>query len=258
MNAERRPKAPPAFQFYPNDFVSGTRKMTTAEVGGYILLLCAQWDDGYVPGDDLIALAQTMRCTRSVAKSIWTRISDKFVRDESGQWKNERLERVRREQSDYKAKKAESGAKGAAARWRADSTARVLPIANVKQTDGSPVSDLQSPNDESKNDSSKERPPRDLMAYHEKCFVECYHRKPAAYGAKEAAQAKRLIQQYGFDRACELVQAYFSSADPWIRQTGHSFGPLSSNTTQNKLIAEMSGRAPKGDHLDGLREFARG
>lgn len=113
-------KAPPAFQFYPNDFVSGTRRMTTAEVGAYILLLCAQWDDGSVPGDDLVALAQTMRCTPSAAKKIWPRIQDKFIRDEQGGWRNTRLELVRQEQDAFRQLQAQKGAKGAKQRWQTD------------------------------------------------------------------------------------------------------------------------------------------
>jgi len=140
-------KAPPAFQFYPNDFVSGTRRMTTAEVGAYMLLLCAQWDDGSVPGDDLVALAQTMRCTRLVATKIWARICEKFVRDETGKWRNIRLENVRQEQTVYRAQRAQNGRKGAAERWQTHSGANGKPIAeplaNAWQNDGSPISDLQ-------------------------------------------------------------------------------------------------------------------
>ena len=35
---------PPAFQFYTDDFLGGVSDMTQAEVGAYILLLCAQWN----------------------------------------------------------------------------------------------------------------------------------------------------------------------------------------------------------------------
>lgn len=105
-------KAPPAFQFYPNDFVTGTRRMTTTEVGGYILLLCAQWDDGFVLGDDMQELANIMRCTKKVASSIWARVSEKFARNEVGEWRNARLEKVRREQQEFRARQADNGRLG--------------------------------------------------------------------------------------------------------------------------------------------------
>ena len=106
------PKHPPAFQFYANDFVTGTSRLTTPEVGGYILLLCEQWDKGSIPGDSLKALAQIMRCTSTSARSIWQSIEGKFVRGEDGQWRNARLERVRAEQLAYRAKQAANGSKG--------------------------------------------------------------------------------------------------------------------------------------------------
>lgn len=45
---------PPAFQFYPKDFLSSSRvaMMSADEVGAYILLLCYDWDNDGVPDDD--------------------------------------------------------------------------------------------------------------------------------------------------------------------------------------------------------------
>ena len=40
---------PPAFQFYPDDFIGGTCDLTTLEVGAYIRLLCYQWSRGKIP-----------------------------------------------------------------------------------------------------------------------------------------------------------------------------------------------------------------
>ncbi len=41
--------APPAFQFYADDFVAGTVCFTAEEVGAYIRLLCFQWGNGSIP-----------------------------------------------------------------------------------------------------------------------------------------------------------------------------------------------------------------
>ncbi len=245
-------KAPPAFQFYPNDFVTGTSRFTTTEVGGYTLLLCEQWTQGSVPGDELKRLATIMRCTPPTARSIWKTISTKFVRGEDGQWRNDRLERVRAGRSAYTQTQSEKGTKGAEKRWP-----RLSPRPSEK--DSSPISDLPSPKStESQNDSVLDRPPRDLLAVHDRLFQERYSHKPPNYGAKEALIAKNLIKQYGFDGASQLVEAFFASRDSWIQQTGHAFGPLASNTTQTKLIAEMSGHGARNDGRDWAREFIRG
>lgn len=43
---------PPAFQFYPDDFLAGTMHFTDAEAGLYIRLLCVQWSKGQLPCDN--------------------------------------------------------------------------------------------------------------------------------------------------------------------------------------------------------------
>lgn len=42
---------PPAFQFYPDDFIAGTIGMSPSERGAYITLLCHQWLHGWKPDD---------------------------------------------------------------------------------------------------------------------------------------------------------------------------------------------------------------
>jgi uncharacterized protein YdaU (DUF1376 family) len=110
-------KASPAFQFYPTDFMTGTSRMTTSEVGGYILLLCEQWNTGSVPGDDEKALALIMRCSRGAAKSIWRQVSAKFQRGPDGTWMNARMETERQKQSDYRDVQSQRGKASAEKRW---------------------------------------------------------------------------------------------------------------------------------------------
>jgi len=140
-------KAPPAFQFYPNDFVSGTRKMTTTEVGAYMLLLCAQWDDGFVPADDPVALAQTMRCTRTAGAKVWARIREKFIRDDAGRWRNARLEQVRAEQEAFRLRQAQNGARGGRPSKPNsnpnETQTEPKPIPKPNPDESSPISDLQ-------------------------------------------------------------------------------------------------------------------
>jgi hypothetical protein len=100
---------------------------------------------------------------------------------------------------------------------------------------------------------------KELLTLHEQLFGSRYDgAKSSRYGAREARQAKDLIERHGFDRACALLRQFFSSHDPFIEKSGHGLGVLASTTVQNRVIAELSGRGPVGDGLDGLREFARG
>ena len=127
---------PPAFQFYPDDFLGGVADMTQAEVGAYILLLCSQWGRGAIPPDpDRAAL---------IAKGpVSTHVLAKFP---NGQ--NPRLEAVRVEQDNYRQLQREKGlASGEARRKR--SLTEVQPPFNhgstTVQPDGQPKLNSPSP-----------------------------------------------------------------------------------------------------------------
>lgn len=238
---------PPAFQFYAERFVAGTDGLTTAEIGGYILLLCYQWRYGAVPGESMKRLGAIMRCGPNSARSIWASLRPKFTRTLDGVWRNDRLEEVRAEQQDYTTNKRVAGKKGAVARWQKHGTAIALPSENEPKTDGTDMALSTQRVVESKNDSTTGHTPRELFDVHQRLFVERYGQKPAYDNGKDASTLKKLIQKHGFPRAVELLTAYFASRDPWIAGCGHGLGPFASATVQNKLIAELSGRAPRSN-----------
>lgn len=255
---------PPAFQFYANDFVTGTSTLTTAEVGGYILLLCEQWDKGAIPGGDPKRLAQVMRCSQGLAKAIWASVSSKFARGDDGAWRNERLETVRAEQVLFRLRQAQNGSKGGRPRKPTGNPSHNPPDNpdhNPTQTHKKALRTPVSTRDESKNDSSAPVP-GDLLAEHQRLFLAKYGQKPM-YDGRDASVAQRLIRKLGLTKATALVEAFFSSRDRWIADCGHGLGCLASTTVQNKLIAEMSRSyvlqhpsAPSQDVLDTRRKIA--
>jgi uncharacterized protein YdaU (DUF1376 family) len=105
---------PPAFQFYPQDFLVGTADMTPEEVGAYIRLLCYQWAKGSLPNDQAKCAAMAASHGNAIA-SIW----HKFGIGEDGRMRNERLELVRLEQDQYRSKQSENAKK----RWVGNATA---------------------------------------------------------------------------------------------------------------------------------------
>ena len=96
---------PPAFQFYADDFLAGVADMTQAEVGAYILLLCAQWSRGAIPTDPERA---ALIAKGDVSAHVMAKFPDGM---------NPRMEQVRQKQADYRAKQADNGRKGMAKRW---------------------------------------------------------------------------------------------------------------------------------------------
>lgn len=98
----------PAFRFYPSDFLYGCRRMTTEQIGIYILLLCEQWDAGIVPNDETM-LKQITKCKKM---DVINRVLEKFSRDENGDFFNQRLEKERDKQNQRSERLRANGMKG--------------------------------------------------------------------------------------------------------------------------------------------------
>lgn len=72
----------PAFLFYSDNFMSGTMFLTDEQVGKYIRLLCAQHLTGHLSEKDMLKIC------RSHDEDIF----NKFSKDQTGKFFNERLE----------------------------------------------------------------------------------------------------------------------------------------------------------------------
>ncbi len=101
----------PAFQFYPKEFMLATQSWSVEEVGIYIKLLCAQWDDGKLPSDTK-RLARIAGCDFDYFEKAWVLVGLKFLLGNDGFLRNSKLELVRGEQEAYKEKQRLNGIKG--------------------------------------------------------------------------------------------------------------------------------------------------
>lgn len=126
----------PAFQLYVQDFLNGTSEMTAEEVGGYIRLLCRQWDKGGLPDDDV-----KLRKISGVKLKSLKAIREKFLKKSDGLLYNTRLEKVLKDQHEYKLTQSLSGKEGAKARWGRHEVAIGSPMAK----NGSSSSSSSSP-----------------------------------------------------------------------------------------------------------------
>jgi uncharacterized protein YdaU (DUF1376 family) len=97
---------PPASLFYYDDFLAGTMHFSDAETGLYMRLLCVQWNVGSLPDDDA-ELATYGKGGTPVA-----RVKAKFVKGADGRLRNERMEKERKKQEDYRASRAANGKLG--------------------------------------------------------------------------------------------------------------------------------------------------
>jgi uncharacterized protein YdaU (DUF1376 family) len=106
---------PPASLFYWQDFLGGTAMMDLEERGAYITLLCHAWDHEGIPTDER-RLARILGVNKADFDRIWPIVKPKFEQ-RGDTFINPRMEKVRREQSEYRERQREAGIKGAEKRW---------------------------------------------------------------------------------------------------------------------------------------------
>lgn len=105
---------PPAFQFYPDDFIAGTADMTNEEVGAYIRLLCHQWSKGGIPNDP----ERISRMAGAMPVPSLGYVTSKFRLCPDGCLRNDRLEAERVKQEEFRRIQSEKGKSGAEKRWK--------------------------------------------------------------------------------------------------------------------------------------------
>lgn len=105
----------PAFQFYPQDFMSdiNVKVMTTEAVGAYWLLLCHDWIECGLPDDDRsLAVLSGMN-------ERWCEVSEqvlKCFKKRGTKIYNPRLEKERKKQKNFREQKSEAGKASAKSR----------------------------------------------------------------------------------------------------------------------------------------------
>lgn len=115
---------PPAFQFYPKDWLDfRVQRMSLAAQGAYVKLLCFMWKDSQdqcsiIDNDRAIATAIGVPC------EIWKDLREEIqfpgdpILKEDGQFlRSERLQREAEKQQNYARQQAEKGKRGAQKRW---------------------------------------------------------------------------------------------------------------------------------------------
>lgn len=143
----------PYFKFYPQDFVVGTTFMSPQEVGGYIRLLCIEWENGFIPNHT----PTLQRLTGCDGDAIET-IIDKFSLID-GKLYNDRLEHERGDLS----KRSQVNSDNAKLRWERNANAMQSHSERICETvcetvcenDAYQKSEVRSQNTEVKNHKSE-------------------------------------------------------------------------------------------------------
>ncbi len=133
----------PAFQFYPNDWISSrsVRLMTAEQKGWYISLICEAWmseDQGTLP-DDSELLKRLVGAT-GCKENEWQLVINNFV-SKNGRLINERLVKEKSKQENFSKHQSESGKAGARKRWGRYGNPIKSPMANHSSSSSSSSSE---------------------------------------------------------------------------------------------------------------------
>lgn len=110
--ADRDSTRPPAFQFYPKDFLSdeNVRVMSLQERGAYITLLSVCWIEGSLPSSQE-KLSRLVGVSVSAFRKIWPALEVCF-RPDGDRLIHPRLQRERDKQTEFLRKQADNGRNG--------------------------------------------------------------------------------------------------------------------------------------------------
>jgi uncharacterized protein YdaU (DUF1376 family) len=136
---------PPAFQFYPGDWLSNANvsMMSLEEEGAYIRLLCHCWIEGYLPNDD----AKLSMLSKGASTTVVSLVRQRFQpsADDPHILINPRLDRERQKQLAWREKSSVGGRKSAQLRAESSHTKSKGGSSGLVQPNGnSSVFSLQS------------------------------------------------------------------------------------------------------------------
>ena len=111
-----KPNKAPAFQFYAGDFLSdiNVSTMSMSQRGIYITLLAYEWIEGSLPNNE--AMLKKLCSNHPTFEEDWKEMKHCFVVD-GKTLANPRLEKERKNMTDYRERMSKNGRKGAKARW---------------------------------------------------------------------------------------------------------------------------------------------
>lgn len=173
----------PAFQFYPDDWLSCEKVSTMPPdcEGAYIRLLAYAWraEDCGLPGDDE-ALAILSRLNDQ-----WMIKGVKYVRpcfyEKDGRLFNKRLMDERKKQEHYRKERSISGLKGAKSKWLSHSSAITSNMAQPMANDGSSSSSSSSSSSPKEEKSKKHFVPPTLDEVIEYVMEKSYGFDPESF-----------------------------------------------------------------------------
>ena len=242
----------PAYQWYPKDYRTDAAviAMSLEAEGAYRNLMDVEWLEVGVPNDPEM-LWRFARCTsRDHFEQLWPSMRDKFV-ERDGRLYHPRLDEERKKQrKNSKARKL-----AAQKRWMqmqsksntstdangclSSSSSIATPVVPTRELTLTPPVAAPPP-PPTDNRTTDKLPVRRVFEHHQRAFAAKVGAPPAYQHGKDAGIVARLLRKRGEADVLGLVDELFLTNDPFIAQSGYTFGVLES--CLNKLIASRQKR----------------
>lgn len=201
----------PAFQFYPDDFMGGKPGMMTPEqTHVFIWLLCLDWNQNGFPLD-VPTLSRWCHVTPIVFRKAWTLVQECFSSKE-GRWFNERLEKERIKQADWRDKSSKGGkTKRQPPTNHPSSLVDENEEPKGQPNGNTPVSSLQSPTPVTTKQPSAKQKRREPAPYMGRVIHTWQIHYPGTNPPPGTATALRsLFNRMGEDAAIEELENYLA------------------------------------------------
>lgn len=200
----------PAFQFYVQDFLSGVKFFSAEETGAYILLLCEQWDSGFIENNEKI-----LKKITGISPKKLQKVLEKFEKKEN-KFINKRLheEKVKREEFITKSRLAGEES----AKKRAEEKARSVGIGLQPKGNSSLSSSLSSSTSKEKTttelfvdeESTIQNPENDFSSKgKETAFTESINAEPPKPKKEKGAGAQVVPKEPSVYAQCIEVYNQF-------------------------------------------------
>lgn len=151
MTKKLAKEKPPAFQFYPKDYLGSQRVavLSLEEEGAYCRAMFYCWLHGSLPNDAVkVARLIGKNCTVEIAQSVMQFFRKKSKK--SDEIIHERLEKERVKQKEFSSIRSKAGMAGALSRWQTDGKRHSFAMANAMAKNGFASASSSSSSEENK------------------------------------------------------------------------------------------------------------
>lgn len=262
-----------------------TRDISAEERGVYSDLLAIAWqDDGIADSriSEPSALCRVIGISRRKFEKIWAKLCSRFALDLGGVWRNSRQESVRDRAKLHPINDRSSGKDRGKLhpinrRSSAQTSSELLQNSTRKSAESATADAPTHARARSlsltysgSETEKEERPDQQLAGFFQRRWVEVLKPDdgmPPRISKPDFFQLKKLLDDFGMERARQLVERFLADRDPFVVRNGHDARFIGSRVNSYRSSAQAEGpyqqnlheprRSPTLEEIRAKREADR-